>query len=283
MQTRLTEFWDRQPCNSRRADARVGSILYAGLMYARRYRSEPHIADHQEGHFFGKRVLCLGCGIGIDAIRFASRGATVTAVDLSAESLRIARANAKALDKEVNFVQANLEHLTETVPVEEYDLIWCFGVLHHVVSPQKALEEIKRYMGPHTELRGMIYARWSWKNLMVWLGRTRVEAQEGCPLARTYTEKTARDLFKDFDVTFQKRHHFRWEIEAYKRYEYKMKWYWRIIPKRLRDCFDRLLGWHLLFKARLKEETCESDSSDSGSSGCPVHWLSRRRVTKYAV
>src|SRR5687767_10787550 len=42
----------------------------------------------------GKRVLVVGCGFGEDALRLASMGADVSAFDLSAESLEIARASA---------------------------------------------------------------------------------------------------------------------------------------------------------------------------------------------
>jgi 2-polyprenyl-3-methyl-5-hydroxy-6-metoxy-1,4-benzoquinol methylase len=39
----------------------------------------------------GKKVLEIGCGIGTDTVNFACNGALVTAVDLSPQSLDLAR------------------------------------------------------------------------------------------------------------------------------------------------------------------------------------------------
>ena len=61
----------------------------------RKYFVEPHIpAFAQFERWKGKKVLEVGCGIGTDAINFARAGARVTAVDLSDESLKLAKQRA---------------------------------------------------------------------------------------------------------------------------------------------------------------------------------------------
>ena len=48
----------------------------------------------------------------------------------------------------VTFHQANLEALTQTVPVEPYDLVYSFGVIHHTPHPDAAVAELRRYVAP---------------------------------------------------------------------------------------------------------------------------------------
>jgi SAM-dependent methyltransferase len=46
---------------------------------------------------------------------------------------------------------------------ETYDLVWSFGVIHHSPSPEKILQQIRRYMAPHSRLKLMVYAKISFK------------------------------------------------------------------------------------------------------------------------
>src|SRR5674536_219855 len=56
-------------------------------------------------------ILDLGCGTGRHAIELAKRGYTVTAVDLSASQLDLAREKAVAANVTVQFVEADARHL----------------------------------------------------------------------------------------------------------------------------------------------------------------------------
>ncbi|HDI52508.1 MAG TPA: class I SAM-dependent methyltransferase, partial [Bacteroidetes bacterium] len=40
-----------------------------------------------------KRILEVGCGVGIDLVRFAQNGAIVTGVDLAPQSITLAKKN----------------------------------------------------------------------------------------------------------------------------------------------------------------------------------------------
>ena len=62
------------------------------LAKPRKYFVEAHIPQFAEfERWRGKKVLEIGCGIGTDTTSFARHGATVTAVDLSPQSLELAR------------------------------------------------------------------------------------------------------------------------------------------------------------------------------------------------
>ena len=143
-------YWDARPCNIRHSPKPLGTKAYFDEVEARKYFVEPHIPAFAEfPRWNGRRVLELGCGIGTDTISFARAGAQVTAVDLSAESLSVARQRAETfgLADRIRFYQADGEDLSRQVPVEPYDLVYSIGVVHHTPHPGRAVAELRRYLG----------------------------------------------------------------------------------------------------------------------------------------
>ena len=148
---RVREFWDRRPCNIRHSPKPVGTREYFDEVEARKYFVEPHIPVFAEfPRWRGKRVLEIGCGIGTDTINFARHGALVTAVELSEKSLEIAkkRAEVYGLQDRIRFFWGDAENLTQFVPVEPYDLIYSFGVIHHTPRPERAVNQMRYYAQP---------------------------------------------------------------------------------------------------------------------------------------
>src|ERR1051325_10587205 len=147
---KVSEYWNARPCNIRHSPKPVGTREYFDEVEARKYSVEYHIpAFARFERWKGKKVLEIGCGIGTDTISFARHGAQVTAVDLTEKSLEVARARAKVfgLEDRVRFYQADAEKLSDSVPVEKYDLVYSFGVIHHTPNPQNVIEEIRKYAG----------------------------------------------------------------------------------------------------------------------------------------
>src|SRR5262249_38804101 len=174
-------YWDRQPCNIRHGVAPIGTREYFDQVEARKYRVEPHIPGFADfPRWRGKKVLEIGWGIGTDGVNFARAGADRTAVELSGESLALCRRRFEAFGLSARFHQGNVEELSSIVPVEPYDLVYSFGVVHHTPHPRRGIEQIMRYMRPGSELRLMLYAKISWKNLLIQLERMQPEAQADC-------------------------------------------------------------------------------------------------------
>jgi SAM-dependent methyltransferase len=233
----------------------------------RKYFVEPHIlrfADHKR--WKGKTVLEIGCGIGTDAEQFALAGAEVTALDLSRKSLEICLERFRINRQNGLFYRGNIED-TDVVPVQFYDLVYAFGVLHHTPDPVRSIENIKRYMGPHSELRIMLYSKWSWKSIAIglrhcwwcpWHWRKAVEnyseAATGCPVTHLHSFADIRLLLKDFEIVrMWKDHIFPYSIDHYRQYEYLKVWYFRWCPRWLFKKLESVLGWHTLVIAKLKE------------------------------
>jgi ubiquinone/menaquinone biosynthesis C-methylase UbiE len=247
-------YWNARPCNIRHSAQPVGTKEYFDEVEKRKYFVEPHIPDFaQFERWKGKKVLEVGCGIGTDTINFARAGARVTAVDLSDESLSLAKQRAKIfnLEQNVSFYHANSEELSSSVPVEPYDLVYSFGVIHHTPNPGRAIAQIKRYMTPTSELRMMLYAKNSWKSIMIEAGFDQPEAQSGCPVAFTFTQQEVRDLLDGFQILDVRQDHiFPFVIEKYVKYEYEIAPWFSAMPKEMFAALEKSLGWHMLITAR---------------------------------
>ncbi len=262
----VRDFWNRRPCNIRHSPRPVGTREYFDEVERRKYFVEPHIPGFaQFERWRGKRVLEIGCGIGTDSINFARAGADLTVVDLSEKSLEICKKRFEVYGERARFYHGNAEELSSFLPVEPYDLIYSFGVIHHTPEPSRVFEEIKKYCHPDTEIRVMLYSKWSWKVLWIvvkygrgafWraseLVRTYSEAQTGCPVTHYYSFRDIRRLMKGYEILeMRKDHIFPYRIDRYLQYEYEWVWYFKWMPKPLFRFLEKTLGWHTLVVARL--------------------------------
>ena len=162
---------------------------------------------------------------------------------------------------------ANAERLSSTLPIEHYDLVYSFGVIHHSPTPRRVYAEVRRYLGPGGTLKLMVYHRNSWKVLWILLtyGHGRFwnlkelvaqhsEAQTGCPVTYTYSRYEGRRFVetRGFRVTdLRVDHVFPYRISDYVEYRYVREWYFRWMPDYLFHKFERLFGWHLLISAEM--------------------------------
>lgn len=263
----VRQYWNRRPCNIRHSRAEVGTRSYFDEVEARKYFVEPHIPGFaQFERWRGRKVLEIGCGIGTDSINFARHGARVTVIDVSNESLALCRKRFAEYGLTARFYQGNAEQLDRIVPVEQYDLVYSFGVIHHTPDPAQVLDKIKKYMGPQSEIRLMLYSKWCWKTAWIVLryGKARFwkaarliaehsEAQTGCPVTYTYTFNELRNgLLKDYAIqSVRKDHIFPYVIGKYVNHEYERVWYFRWLPAPVFRALERLLGWHTLVVATL--------------------------------
>lgn len=246
-------FWDALPCNVRHSDKPIGTLEYFNEVDARKYFVEPHILGFAQFDLWkGKRVLEIGCGIGTDAVNFALAGAHYTGVDLSPRSVELARSRFEVYGLNGTFCAGNAEDLARLVAVQPFDLVYSFGAIHHSPNPRRVVSEVRRYMGPASEFRLMLYAHNSWKRIMIDAGLDQPEAQRGCPIAHTYTEQQARDLLSGFQITSIRQDHiFPYNVEKYKRYQYELLPWFKAMSKEVFNTLERNMGWHMLIRCRL--------------------------------
>lgn len=263
---KVQTYWNARPCNVRHSPSPVGTKQYFDEVEARKYLVEPHIPLFAEFEKWkGKKVLEIGCGIGTDTMNFARAGAQVTAVDLSTESLALAKKRAEVFGLDnITFYQANAERLSDYVPVDRYDLVYSFGVIHHTPHPERVIEQIHQYLDKDSIFKIMVYHRRSWK--VFWMqmkygkkpGETLdeliarySEAETGCPVTYSYTSGTIKEFLKGFEITDMKVDHiFPYSIPEYINYRYKKIWYFNYLPSSLFRWMEQRWGWHLCATAR---------------------------------
>ena len=251
----VKKFWDDRPCNIKHSKKELGTEDYFDEVEKKRYTAEPHILNFADFETWNnKKVLEVGCGMATDGINFARFGADYCGTDLSVKSLELAKTRFDTYNQKGKFYLGNSEDLSSFVPLETYDLIYSFGVIHHSPYPRKIISEIKKYMNGSSVLKIMLYAKNSWKSYMIDAGFDQPEAQYGCPIANTYTEEEVVDLLDGFDIiSITQNHIFPYQIEPYKKGKFIKQPWFETMPDEIFNVLKRKLGWHLLITAKIKE------------------------------
>jgi len=88
----------------------------------------------------GRSVLEVGAGIGLLSGFFEERGCTVLSTDARPENVaEIKRRNPKR-----QVAVLDLEHPAQVAALGEFDIVFCYGTLYHLASPEPALEAMAR-------------------------------------------------------------------------------------------------------------------------------------------
>ena len=249
----VQDYWNRRPCNIRHSTAEIGTREYFDQVEARKYFVEPHIPGFaQFERWAGKRVLEIGCGIGTDAVNFARAGADYTGIELSEVSLALTRKRFETFGLKGTFHNLNAEQLTTALDRGEFDLVYSFGVIHHTPDQRAVIKQARQVIRDDGEMRIMLYAKNSWKDIMIDAGFDQPEAQSGCPIATTYTREMIEELFSGlFEVVAAEQAHiFPYQIEKYVRYEYELQPWFAAMPAAMFKELEARLGWHYLITAK---------------------------------
>ena len=102
------------------------------------------LLHHDTAYPAGSRVLEAGCGVGAQTVTLAANSpeAHFTSIDVSAESLAIARERVTA--DNVEFVQADLLGFQ----AEPFDHVFVCFVLEHLRDPYAALRRLRSFLRP---------------------------------------------------------------------------------------------------------------------------------------
>jgi len=249
----VENYWDSRPCNVRHSSREIGTVEYFNEVEHKRYFVEPHITSFADfDNWSGKHVLEVGCGIGTDAVKFARNGAIYTGIELSNESLALAKKRFEVFKLTGTFLKGNAEELDNVLGNKKYDLIYSFGVLHHTPNFSLALKQIYNYCHKNSKVKIMVYASNSYKQKLIEAGLEQPEAQKGCPIANTYEKSEAIEILRNngFKTTsIYQSHIFTYQVDPYKINKYIKQPWFETMPKEIFEVLERNFGWHLMIDA----------------------------------
>jgi 2-polyprenyl-6-hydroxyphenyl methylase/3-demethylubiquinone-9 3-methyltransferase len=95
----------------------------------------------------GKRVLDVGCGGGLLSEAMASRGASVTGIDLAPLTIEVAELHSLESNVPVRYLREAAEtHATHAAAT--YDVVTCMEMLEHVPEPDSVLRALHALVRP---------------------------------------------------------------------------------------------------------------------------------------
>ena len=143
----------------------------------------------------GRAVLDVGCGAGVEVIRFARGGARVAGVDAAPSAAALTRQNLtqQRLEAEVAVAEG------EALPFrdETFDFVYAHGVMQYAADDRKVVAECRRVLRPGGLAMFQAYNRISWLQMLSRVMRVPLE-HEDAPVLRRYSIGELRTLLDGF-------------------------------------------------------------------------------------
>jgi 2-polyprenyl-3-methyl-5-hydroxy-6-metoxy-1,4-benzoquinol methylase len=206
-QERNRSWWNRTPMSydwRQKITLPEGSLEFFDEVDARFCSSSPYyLGSKPFGQFIpferlkGKRVLEIGCGLGLHSQLIAQAGANLTSIDLTprAAGLTTKRFELKELKSDVRVMDAENLQFDEN----EFDLVWSWGVIHHSAKTERIVDEVFRVLRPGGEFRSMVYHRRSINALGM--------ATKGFLTGKFLKGMSAQDIFNIYSDGYIARHY----------------------------------------------------------------------------
>jgi SAM-dependent methyltransferase len=146
----------------------------------------------------GRDVLEVGCGTGVDLVRFARGGARVTGVDLAESAIALARQNFAHQALPARLAVADGERLP--FGDDRFDFVFAHGVVQYTADGRRLVDEVRRVLKPGGAAVFQAYNRVSWLNALSKLMKVDLE-HEDAPVLRKYSPDEFRRLVDGFSDT----------------------------------------------------------------------------------
>jgi len=243
--TSIAAYWDEHIHDLAITTHPVGSPGFFRQLDDYRYDKLnylPHLVDFSS--FNGKKVLEVGCGAGIDLVRFARAGANVTGIDLSKTAIDLAGRNIEQNGLTADLFVMNGEAMQ--FHDDSFDVVYAHGVLQYTANTNKMISEIHRVLKPEGEAILMVYNRNSWLNLMRAVTRVPLD-HENAPVLKKFSIGELKQFlapFKSYRIIPE-----RFPVKTKLHSGWKARLFndvfvgtFNLLPKVL----IRSLGWHLM-------------------------------------
>jgi ubiquinone/menaquinone biosynthesis C-methylase UbiE len=252
--------WTRNPCGG--AVAKGGSrVSYFKRVELERYKQQPWMHDlFRFEQYGGAKVLEIGVGLGTDLIQFADAGADCHAIDITDEHMNLARENFALRGYQVDIRRSDATAIQH--PDETFDVVYSFGVVHHIPEIDKVLTEVHRVLKPGGKALISVYHKWSlfhlasvlllngllklklfrlgYRGLLATI-ETGADGKEIAPYVRLYSRKEFAKAMRSAGLTPT--------ISVRQCHPYDMGRVGSILPYSLFKLLDRHMGWYVVAEA----------------------------------
>ena len=143
----------------------------------------------------GRAVLDVGCGAGVEVVRFARGGARVVGLDLADSAAALTRQNLTQQGLNAGVISADAEALP--FPDNTFDFVYAHGVIQYASDDRRVVAECHRVLRPGGVVMFQVYNRVSWLHLLSKVMKVPLE-HEDAPVLRRYSIGELRELCKAF-------------------------------------------------------------------------------------
>ena len=241
----IRDYWDENIHDQGIASYPVGTHAFFKELDEYRFsklKYLPKLIDFNR--FKNKNLLEVGCGVGIDLVRFAKAGAIVTGIDLSKSAILLAIQNFSQQGYAADLRTMNGE-ATEFQD-NTFDTVYAFSVLQYTSNANKMVSEIYRILKPGGEAILMVYNRNSWLYFLSKLTRIPIE-NEDAPVLKMFSRQEFQKLLAPFEQLYIITDRFPVQTQLHRGlrawiYNDCFVRFFNLIPKYL----IKQLGWHLI-------------------------------------
>ncbi len=259
------KVWGTNPAGWTHAkDKKKGTKEFFDQVLYKRFTEEcfwlPAIVSFES--YANKKVLEIGCGAGYDAYMFCNNGAEYTGLDLVPENIALTKKHLSFYSYTPVIFEADAQEMDFK---EQFDLVYSFGVLHHIPDMEKVLYQSYQALKPGGTALFIVYYKYSIAYFRVvahWIMRgkflkeslqealSRVEDVDSSerPLVRVYSKKQFTKLVQDagFTVVSTKiRKLSREDLPAFAGLTYIFKY----LPESVLHRWATWWGWYLCLQA----------------------------------
>lgn len=192
----------------------------------------------------GRAVLDVGCGAGVEVVRFARGGARIVGVDVSDQAVALTQANARHQGVAAELAVADGEALP--FGDGQFDFVYAHGVIQYAADDAAVVAECLRVLRPGGVVMFQVYNRVSWLHLLSKVMKVPLE-HEDAPFLRRYSIGEFRRMLAGFESVeivperfpVKSRLHKGWKGALY-------NWCFVGTFNALPRSWVRRFGWHLL-------------------------------------
>ena len=160
LQRQVESYWNGKPCDSEFSHRRFLTREFFLDVECERYRLQRHIPDLIDSiNWSGKQVLEIGTGVGTDARRIVRSGGRYTGINVDRGSTLATETALKAFGLEGTLKQCDATRIP--FAEQSFDIVYTFGVLHHIPDVHLAMREIRRVLKHEGQVIAMVYNRTS--------------------------------------------------------------------------------------------------------------------------